>query len=433
MLLYSHTISPRLKYACDFIGNQLLNRSFELTDDKNLFANHPGPKINYSNEKITEAEFRISPASLLFEKGIQPPAIECFETHAYKAFFQTQGDFSFDILAASFYLLSRYEEYTPHAKDQYGRYAHQNSLAFKEKFLHLPLINIWIENFKKELQTKFPALEIAGSTFQFIPTYDIDEAFSYKHKQLWRTIGGFGKSFVRLEWSKIGERLSVLLDKRPDPYDSFEWMDQLNKRYGLRPYYFFLIAAQTGKHDKNIRPSQRVMKDLIERHSKNYVIGIHPSWQSGDDPRKLRFEILKLGHIAGKQIVSSRQHFIRFTLPETYRRLIASGIQLDFSMGYGSTNGFRASVASPFYWYDLEKEEQTSLLLYPFCFMEANSFFEQKLSAQQALQELNSYRNIVSSVNGTLITIWHNTFLGTDNLFRGWREIYEQFVSSVRS
>src|SRR5438105_3025059 len=292
MLLYCHTITPRLKYISDFIGNHLLNHGFELTDDKKLFAHHPGPTINYSNEKITEPEFRISPAKLLFEKSIEPQAIECFETGAHKAFFKTQGDFSFDILSASFYLLSRYEEYVAHEKDQYGRYAHQNSLAFKEKFLHLPLINVWIEDFKKAVQTKFPALQIASSKFQFIPTYDIDEAFSYKHKQLWRTIGAFGKSFVTGQWSKIGERMRVLWANGQDPYDSFEWMDQLNQRYDLKPHYFFLIAQQTGKYDKNIQPSQNAMKELIEKHSKNYLVCIHTSWHSGDDPRTLRFEIL---------------------------------------------------------------------------------------------------------------------------------------------
>jgi hypothetical protein len=225
----------------------------------------------------------------------------------------------------------------------------------------------------------------------------------------------------------------VLLGKQKDPYDSFEWMDQLNQKFGLNPHYFFLVAGRPGKFDKNILPSQKKMEDLIRWHAQHYAIGIHPSWQSGDDPNKLKFEILKLGHLAGKQIFSSRQHFIRFALPGSYRRLIDSGIQFDFSMGYGSTNGFRASVATPFYWYDLEKEQQTNLLLYPFCFMEANSFFEQKFSPEQALRELNDYCDVVKSVNGTLITIWHNTFLGTDKLFQGWREIYEQFTSRIQS
>ncbi len=65
--------------------------------------------------------------------------------------------------------------------------------------------------------------------------------------------------------------------------------------------------------------------------------------------------------------------------------------------------------------------------------MEANSFYEQKFSSQQALEELKHYSNIVQSVNGTLITIWHNSFLGTARSFKGWKEIYEQFVSSLNS
>jgi hypothetical protein len=101
-------------------------------------------------------------------------------------------------------------------------------------------------------------------------------------------------------------------------------------------------------------------------------------------------------------------------------------------MGYGSINGFRASVALPFYWYDLEKEEQTQLLLCPFCFMDANSFYEQKFSFQQALGEMQRYYNIVRSANGILVTIWHNSFLGSDEIFKGWKEIYEQFISSMK-
>ena len=100
-------------------------------------------------------------------------------------------------------------------------------------------------------------------------------------------------------------------------------------------------------------------------------------------------------------------------------------------MGYGSINGFRASVASPFFWYDLEKEQRTNLLIHPFCFMEANSFFEQKFTPQQALEEMRHYLKVVKAVNGTLISIWHNTFLGTDKKFKGWRDLYAQFLNEV--
>ena len=142
-------------------------------------------------------------------------------------------------------------------------------------------------------------------------------------------------------------------------------------------------------------------------------------------------ELEILQNVTGNKVISSRQHYIRFTLPETFRRLIDQGIQFDYSMGYGSINGFRASVASPFYWFDLEKEKQTELLLFPFCYMDANSFYEQKYTAQQALEEMRQYYKTVKSVNGTFIMIWHNHFLGTDPLYAGWKEIYEQFIGET--
>jgi len=100
-------------------------------------------------------------------------------------------------------------------------------------------------------------------------------------------------------------------------------------------------------------------------------------------------------------------------------------------MGYGSINGFRASIASSFYWYDLKNEEVTQLLIHPFCFMDANSFYEQKQSPEEALREMVHYHQVVKEVDGTLITIWHNSFLGTATQLKGWKEVYQEFVSSI--
>jgi hypothetical protein len=100
-------------------------------------------------------------------------------------------------------------------------------------------------------------------------------------------------------------------------------------------------------------------------------------------------------------------------------------------MGYGSINGFRASISTPYYWYDLKREEKTSLLIHPFCFMDANSYYEQKISSENALDELMQYYQAVKSINGTMITIWHNNFLGINREFSGWREAYGKFISSI--
>lgn len=431
MLIYTTTITPRLHYIADFFGKEIDGKSFELTSDKEYYLKSNTEKINYSPEKILSEEFWLKPHPLLFENKISEQSIQCFEVSGQKAFFKSEGDFSFDIFAASFYLLSRYEEYLPHQKDMYGRYAHENSLAFRDNFLHVPLINLWLEDLKKSLQSKFSNLKFRTSNFTFLPTYDIDMAWSYKHKGLWRSFGGLMQSLIKGRWREFNERVKVLREKQKDPYDSYGWLNLLHEQYKLKPYYFFLMAEKRGKYDKNISPREKALQDLISDHLIRYPVGIHPSWRSGDEHSLLKKEIDSLQAITGNKVLSSRQHYIRFALPETFRRLTENGIQFDFSMGYGSINGFRASVCSPFYWYDLENEKQTELTLFPFCYMEANSFYEQKFTAKQAFVEMRNYYDAVKSVNGTFIMIWHNHFFGTDKLFSGWKEVYEQFIKEV--
>jgi hypothetical protein len=101
-------------------------------------------------------------------------------------------------------------------------------------------------------------------------------------------------------------------------------------------------------------------------------------------------------------------------------------------MGYGSINGFRASVATPFYWYDLQKDRVTDLQIHPFCFMEANSFYEQHYSAEQAYEELMQYYHQCKTYGGTLISIWHNNFLGADKKTQGWKNMYRRFIAQVQ-
>ncbi len=73
------------------------------------------------------------------------------------------------------------------------------------------------------------------------------------------------------------------------------------------------------------------------------------------------------------------------------------------------------------------------LRVHPFCYMEANSFYEQKITAEEAYEEMIHYYNECKMASGTLSMIWHNHFLGTDPLYKGWSEVYEKFLSIVSS
>lgn len=428
MIIYSHTLTPRLQYVVDFLS-QYYHTPIKLICDEEKYLSHPDPhKINYSYHRLLDHEVWIHSHVLLFESTIRPVKIECFDHRGYKAFFKAEGDAGFDLFAGIFFFITRYEEYLPHQKDSYGRYSHQSSLAYKEGFLHLPLVNLWLEDFRALLTERFPDLTLPSSEFYLKLTYDIDIAWSYRNKGFKRNAGALAKLFFSGKWKSMMYRLRVIRGKRRDPFDAYEWMDDLHQQFGLQPIYFFLVAQQIGKFDKNIDVQKQEFQTLVKDIAAKYTIGLHPSWASSDQQPLLPREKSWLERISEQTITSSRQHYLRFELPATYRRLINLGILDEYSMGYGTINGFRASVATPFFWYDLKNEVKTPLRIHPFCFMDANAFHEEKKSATEALQQLLEFYEVIRSVNGTMITIWHNSFLGIDETFDGWRDAYEHFV-----
>lgn len=429
LLLYSYTPSPRLEYIFEILCNTIGVKSFKITTDLQEFISFAGAKINYSNATQPDGSIQIIPVELLFEDSITQQQTECIEWHDAKAFFKTNdGGIPFDILAASFYLLSRYEEYLPHQKDMYGRFAHTESLAFKNDFLNQPLVNVWFRQLTLILQQQYPALQLVPPVFTYIPTYDIDMAWSYFKKGFIRNTVGLARSLFNADWNSIIDRLGVLLVFEDDPFDIYEWLDNLHEQHALQPVYFFLVAAKPGKYDKNINPKSKYFQLLISKLSVMYACGIHPSWQSGDNPKLLQQELGYLQKITGKNTSLSRQHYIRMSLPDTYHQLLQAGISKDFSMGYGSINGFRASYCMPYPWYDLQGNQQTELRIYPFCYMEANSLFEQKFSPGEAFLQMEQYCTLTKQYNGTFITIFHNHLLTEQPGQIEWRNMYQQFL-----
>ncbi len=425
ILIYSEITTARLQYTCDFIFSEQLGTGYRITNDDEVFNDYRGAKINYSNNRIGDSYF-IRPHQLLFEQGIRQQYTSCIVKNEQPVFFACDdSDFHFDIFAAVFYLLSRYEEYLPYELDMYGRYAHSNSLACKEGFLNRPLINEWLKVFSVSMLNSFPGIVLSTQSFTFLPTYDIDIAWSYKHKGFIRNLGGFIKS-------PSADRLKVLAGLKTDPFDSYAFMDRLHAEKKLSPVYFFLVATSGSLYDKNISPYSHGMWQLIKRHSAKYQLGLHPSWRSHGNLPVLLKEKKILETASRKEIKLSRQHYIKLSLPQTYQMLIDAGIEKDYSMGYGSINGFRASAASSFLWYDLENEKITGLRIYPFCFMDANSFYEQRQDTIQSLEELVYYMDTCKNVNGLFISIFHNNFLGNDEQFSGWKELYSSFISQVQ-
>jgi uncharacterized protein DUF7033 len=435
LLIYSASITPRLKYIFDLIFRELLGVNFKITVNKEEFISYEGPKFNYSDHPFGNELFFYA-SRLLFEKGIEDQNLAVFDwnpegsgTGGTKAFFATHPKyvFPFDPFAASFYLVSRYEEYLPHIRDEHDRFDTRESLAYQKNFLDKPLVNIWALKIKEELQKRFPGLIFPTKKYKYISTIDIDNAYAFLEKGIMRTAGAYARSLVNMDFEDLTLRTKVLLGAAGDPYDTFDYQLELQKKYKFKNIYFILLG-EYGVNDKNVPADSKKLRSLVKSLADYSEVGIHPSYGSNKNKANFKKEVNILSKILKKEVTKSRQHFLILKLPSTYRQLMDLDITDDYTMGYALQVGFRASICSTFYFYDLDMEQTTLLRVHPFAVMDATLKYYMKVAPREAMNYIKPLIEEVKAVNGTFISLWHNESLSENKLWAGWKTIYEQMV-----
>lgn len=428
LLIYIQKITHRNKYTFNLIFKDILGIDWKPTTDPTEFKNYHGPRISYTTQPIGDELFFQS-AKLLFDTGIKEQEFTVFEYRESKVFFAAgkSSAFPFDPFAAAFYLVSRYEEYLPHIRDEYDRFDAKVSLAYQHKFLTKPVVNTWAGWIRDIIRDRYPELDFPEQHYRYVSTIDIDNAYAYKEKGLMRTIGGYLRSLLQMDFKEIGIRTRVLLGTQKDPYDTYDHLLDIQKKYKLKPIYFFLLGDY-GVNDKNLPVDNKKFHSLIKRIGDYADIGIHPSFGSNEDPARLKTEINRLSKILHRDITKSRQHFLKLRLPGTYRNLIDLDITDDYTMGYASAVGFRAGICTPFNFYDLDLELETKLKVHPFAVMEATLKYYMKVSPGEAINYIAPLIEEVRAVNGTFISLWHNETLCDEKQWAGWRSLYEDTV-----
>ncbi len=430
MLIYIPKITNRIKYIFHLIFNNLLKIDYDLTEDLVFFKDYKGPKLNYSKKQLDD-EYFIKAYGLLTEKGISNQEIIFDYWNKLPIFFSVKDSvLPFDIFSASFYLVSRYEEYLPHIKDKYDRFDAKESIAYKNNFLHRPLINLWVVEFKNILKMKFSSLEFPQNKFSYKSTIDVDNAYYFLEKGFVRTIASFVRSAFNLDKYAIEEQKNILLGKSADPYDTFEEQLRINQKYNVDVVYFVLLADY-GINDKNCSVNSRKFQLLIKHLADHAEIGIHPSYASNESFNILEIEKNRLENIIKKEVKLSRQHFLKLDIPKTYRNLLELSITDDYTMGYASHLGFRASICTPFYFYDLELESSTIMKVHPFSVMDATLKYYLNLEPEEALENIHKIVDEIKNVNGHFISLWHNETWSNYKDWSGWSYLYEQMLKYI--
>ena len=418
----------RLEFVSKHLFNHLLGTESQIISDPSFYRKQTGPCINYSEEPLNHG-LQIFPQGLLSESGIH--AIQDLQKEEWNGlfcFFHTgRGDIPFDLFAASFYLLSLYEEYLPSVLDEHGRFDHRNSLLFRNNCLETPIIDRWAYQLKESLEKSgYPTADFRLRKYRAISTYDIDHPFLYRYKGLIKNKAGLLHDGFKRDFKAVRERLSVFFHRSEDPYMQALRFIHAIENQAQRSYYLFVLLGKRGKYGRSTvyspRDFYRYLKEL-----NSVFIGLHPSYETYKSNKTYKILITEKATLEKNlqhPIIFSRQHFLRMLTPDTFQALLQAGIHEDFTLAFAKAPGFRSGTATPHFFYDLQKEETSSLLLHPTVMMDSTLIFHSGLSPEAALEKIKSLIEACKQLGGDYLSLWHNSNLAGSSEKNPWIRVF---------
>lgn len=421
--IYCQEKTPRIEFIFELIFGELLGSKFELTTDLDSFMEQNKFKICYSEVEL--GGFWIRSSKFLYQNTVKDIEVD-FDFESDHLLLNSEG--YFDPMAASFYLVSRYEEYLPFQVDDHGRFPATESVLYKYQQLKRPIVNEWVQKLKRDLTDFYPNLLLSPRKFEYLSTIDIDQAFKYENKGLARNLGGLLRDLGKGDMQLVNERLRILRGKESDPFDNFDWQHSVHGEKNTEVQYFVQVGDR-GQFDKNISSDTPEFQSIIQELDKQAKVGIHPSYASNSKPELVGKEKATLEKVIGHSVEVSRQHFLKLRFPETFRLLIQNGIKEEHSLGYSTHLGFRAGIAAPFYFFDLLKNEKTKLRMVPFCMMDITPLHYYEQTPSEAKIELTQMIDRLKRCGGLCVSLWHNESFSENGRWTGWRTVYEHVLN----
>lgn len=341
-----------------------------------------------------------------------------------------------DIIASSYFLLSRYEEIQKRdIRDKHGRFPGKESLPYKAGFIHRPIVEEYGKLLRHWLRKACVHIPEPQPELQKIwLTHDVDAPFFCRSL----------RNICRETLKGIGFRKALKLYQGPlekDPYYTFPWMleqDSLVKsRFGDRCHILFFLKAG-GRH-ANDKPHYQVrshdIQKLLHLFKKNKaLLGLHSSYEAGIYPDLIPEEKMRLEHDWKlENIHLNRHHYLASREPEDLTKLIKAGITDDFTMGYADVSGFRLGTCRPVKWINPMTRQLTSLTLHPLSVMDCTLSESQYmgLSPDEAYQYCAELVREIRQHRGEIVWLWHNTsFAGTESDYH--KKLYVRLLNLLK-
>jgi hypothetical protein len=423
LLVYTKKITPRITYAFRHICTRILGLETQFTSTIEEFVAHSGAKLSYGKQPLGNEVF-IHSRGLLTQQGFESTDIVVKNWDDTKCFFSSISNSAvpFDIFSASFYLMSRYEEYLPHVKDTMGRFPYTESLAYRERFLQEPVVDIWAYKFKKILLKLFPKLVFPLKEMKIHNVVDASKPYAFLQRGFFRSVMGFSSDLWKLKMRSIIDRSQVLMTLRKDPNDTFNWIINTARRSVCKHTLFFRLGDSSDYTD-GMDTKSRKFKLLVKFISDYKEVGLIFSSETLVDYEKIKKEKEDMEDITNRILMSSMNAHYIVNLPAIYRNLVELEVERDFTMVYENEVGFRAGTCTPFLFYDLDSETKTPLIIHPIAF--TTNAFEKKYESE-INKTFKKLFDSVDRVNGTFSVVFSNRDFTSSEKNKIWRSIFSE-------
>jgi len=329
-----------------------------------------------------------------------------------------------DIIAATFFMLTRWEETVVLDRDEHERFPSTASVAYKQGFLDRPLVDEYALILREWLKVLCPVWEPQSRKFSVKLSHDIDDIrhFSYPYR--------IGRALVVTlrkcrTLPQCVQHFSSLL-RAPDPLASIYQLAELSEAYGLRSAFNFQAARST-VYDRGYALTSPLIQECIKvLRESGHEIGFHPGYHTFADSARFAQEKTRLERSLGHPVAGGRQHFLRFDVPDTWRIWEEAGLEYDSTLGFADYEGFRCGTCHPFNPFDLQQNRVMDLLELPLLVMDGSLYQYRSLTPEQGQAIILKLAQRCYQVGGTFTLLWHNTSL--EGEWQPWFAMYQSVL-----
>lgn len=336
-----------------------------------------------------------------------------------------------DIFAASFFMLTRWEEYVNKSRDSHDRFPATESLAYKQGFLDRPIVNEYVETLKKMLLELDINLKFKAYKFNLMLTHDVDVPLKYRtlKSEIRPILANAIKRFqIKDSFIQSLDKIKVHLKLQKDPFDTFDYLMDVSEKVGVKSYFFFMGEGLT-KYDNKYKSDDNFIKDLINKiKQRDHHIGIHPTYDAYNKKVQFRKEKEELEKNLKTNITFGREHYLRFEIPTTWQIWEDNRMTWDSTCSYADKEGFRCGVCYPYSVFNILTRKKLKLKEKPLIVMEGSfTTYQPNIKAEDMEYKIKQLIKEVKKYNGDFVFLWHNSSFNT-SYWKKYQDIYERVL-----